>query len=173
MPTEVKTQPISGVAAGYESQIETVYPSIAAASIGRLIGSLCDSIPLRIGGVKLSCLLFGLPLMPFALAGYFLQKAAGERYTLTNRSVSAHSAIGQRRLRHAALADVADVAVDVKAGQPFYHAGDLQLLNARGDLLLTLPGVPRPERFRSAILEARDARVMNDASLKTIQARKA
>ena len=61
-----KPQAISGVSAGYESIIETLYPSIAASGIGRAIGRAMDSIPLRIWGVPLSYLLFGPLLAPFA-----------------------------------------------------------------------------------------------------------
>ena len=42
----------------------TEFPSVAASGIGRLIGQIMDSIPIRIFGVKLSYLLFGLPLAP-------------------------------------------------------------------------------------------------------------
>jgi hypothetical protein len=171
MAAEVKSQAIFGVAAGQESQLETVYPSIAASGIGRLIGSVCDSIPLRIGGVKLSYLLFGLPMAPFALIGYFVLKATGEKYSVTNRSVLASSALGSRLLRKVSLTDVADVAVEVLPGQSFYHAGDVHLLSAKGEPLLTLAGVGRPERFRRVILDARDARLENDSALKVIQAR--
>lgn len=171
MASEVKSQAISGVPAGRETLIETVYPSIASAGIGRLIGSICTSLPIRIAGVPLSCLLFALPLTPLALVGYFLIKVTGPKYIVTNRSVRSEQAIGQKRLSQTSLNDIAEVAVDVQPGQAFYHAGDVLLLNAQGNVLATLPGVSRPERLRRVILEARESRVRNDASLKAIQSR--
>ena len=56
-------QAISGVSAGVENVVMTVYPSIAATGIGRLLGCLYESIPSRICGIKLSNLLFTLPTM--------------------------------------------------------------------------------------------------------------
>lgn len=166
-----RPQAITGVSAGHESLIETVYPSIAASAIGRLIGSVCDSIPLKIAGIKLSCLVFGPLMAPFALFGYSLFKIAGRRYVVTNRSVRVLASLGDAVQAEVPLRDIDSIAVNVRSGQSFYHAGDLVLLKANGDELLTLPGVPRPGRFRQVILEARDARLLNDASLAAISAR--
>ncbi|MCA9028630.1 MAG: hypothetical protein KDA86_25715 [Planctomycetaceae bacterium] len=164
-------QAISGVSAGRETVMETVYPSISASGLGRLIGSICDSIPVRIAGVKLSYLLFGLPLAPLALAGYAVFKLFGDRYVISNRTVKIFSAIGETLKGQANIADIDNVAIDVKSGQGFYHAGDLVLLKANGDELLRLPAVVRPERFRHVILEAREARLLSDSTLATIDAR--
>ncbi|MFV0445537.1 MAG: hypothetical protein ACK5Q5_18305 [Planctomycetaceae bacterium] len=172
MPTEVKSQPISGVAAGQESLLESVYPSMSSSFIGRLIGSLCDSIPIKIAGIQLSHVLFAPLAIPFALVGYFMSKIVGDRYEITNRSVRVRKIMGGQLLRQVALMDLADVLIDQQAGQAFYKAADLQVVNAKGDVLLTLPAVVRPERLRHVILEARQARLQADASLKTIQARK-
>ena len=172
MPTEVKSPPISGVAAGAESLLEAVYPSICSSAIGRLIGSLCDSIPLRIGGIQVSHLLFGPLMIPFALVGYVLTKAFGDRYEVTNRAVRVRSIVGGVLRKQVALNEIADVLIDQQPGQAFYKAADLVLVNAKGDRLLELPAVVRPDRLQHVILETRDARMQNDASLKTIQARK-
>lgn len=171
MPTEVKAQAISGVAVGYENAIEAVYPSLAASAFGRMLGSLCDSIPVRIGGVKLSCLLFGPVAALFAAPGYLAFKAFGDRYLLTNQAVEVRNIVGGRLIRRVALTDISAVVVDIQKGQQFYHAGDLHLLNAKGESILILRGVARPERFRRLILDTRESRVRNDASLKLIQAR--
>ena len=48
----------------------------------------------------------------------------------------------------------------------------LELRDAKGSILGTLNGVAWPERLKSAIMEARHARVSNDAALAQIQARK-
>jgi hypothetical protein len=171
MPTEVKTQAISGVAIGYENTIEAVYPSLAASGFGRLLGRMCDSIPVRIGGVKLSNVLFGPIAALFALPGYLAFKAFGDRYIVTNQAVEVRQILGGRLAKRVALSDIASVVSDVQNGQQFYHAGDLHVLGAKGEPLLILRGVPRPERFRRVILDARESRLRNDASLRNIQAR--
>ncbi len=164
-------QAISGVSAGRESVMETVYPSISASGLGRMIGSICDSIPVRIAGIKVSCLLFGLPLAPLALAGYAVFKLFGDRYVISNRTVKVISALGETLKGQANIADIDNVAINVKSGQSFFKAGDLILLKANGDEILTLPAVVRPERFRQVILETREARLLSDSSLATIDAR--
>src|SRR5690606_5275770 len=98
-------------------------------------------------------------------------KVTGQRYVVTNRLVKVQNAIGHKLNQQVALSDVNDIAIDVQPGQAFYHAGNLLLLNAKGDVLLTLPGVTRPERLRRVILATREARVRSDASLRSIQAR--
>lgn len=172
MPTEVKSPPISGVAPGAESLLESVYPSIASSAIGRALGSLCDSIPVKLGGIQLSHVLFGPIAIPFALVGYFVTKMFGDRYEVTNRSVRVRSIVGGLLRQQVPLADVAQIAIEQQPGQAFYKAADLHLLSAKGDRLLSLPAVVRPDRLQHVILEARDARLQNDASLKTIQTRK-
>jgi hypothetical protein len=172
MPTELKVQPIAGVSPNAESLLESESPSIAASAIGRAIGSLCDSIPLKVGGIKLSYLLFAPLTIPFALVGWTLFLVTGDKYVVTNRNVQIRRLWGGALSRQWPLADVADVAVHQQPGQAFYHAADLHLLNGKGESVMTLPGVARPDRLRHVILEARAARLHNDASLKAIQARK-
>ncbi len=164
-------QAISGVTAGVETEITTVFPSIASTGFGRFLGSLYESIPLRINGVKLSHLLFPLPTSPFALALYLLLKVAGRRYRLTNRSVQIWSMLGQRMYTQVALGDVKGIEVEQSPGQVFYKAADIVLVGADGGELLRLNGVQRAEVFRQTILEARDAQANVQASLSRIQAR--
>lgn len=164
-------QAISGVSAGKEAVIEEVYPSLAASGLGQFIGRLMDSIPVSIGGIKLSQLLFGPLLAPFALLGYLKFKAFDPVYVLTNRAVKQRSPLGPRMYGEVSLADIADIAVRVRPGQEFYQAGDLELYSGKDELLMTLAGVPRPQRFRQIILDARAARLNSDASLNVIRAR--
>ena len=163
-------QPIAGVASSQEAVIEVVYASIGATALGRLIGVVMDCIPVRIWGVKVSNLIFGLPLAPLGLLCYLLRNIFGQRYELTNRSVAILSA-GGARLKLVSLKDIAEIAVEVRSGQAFSHAADLMILNSKGDESLRLPGVPRPDRFRRVILDARDARVQADDSLALISKR--
>jgi len=165
-------QPIAGVSPNQERILEAVCPTVGATGIGQTLGGLFDSIDLKINGVKLSYLLFCLPLAPVALTVYLLQKVLGNQYILTNRSVEVRKIVGRILLEKVALADIDAVNVVVRAGQAFYRAGDLDLVNARGEIMMRLAGVPWPERLRKAILETRDARRQSDASLARIDARK-
>jgi hypothetical protein len=169
--SSVKTQAISGVSANVENTVMTVYPSMACTGIGRVLGQLYDSIPLKINGIKLSNLLFPLPLSPIALVLYFWLKVTGNRYVLTNRSLQVWQGLGARMRQQVQLADIADIDIHHLAGQAFYKAGDLVLYGTKGDRLLRLGGIIRPDVFRQTILKARDARMQNDSALATIRAR--
>jgi hypothetical protein len=171
MATATRSQPIAGVSAGAEQTIEIVYPSIAAVGPGRLIGRICDLIPAKVNGIKLSYLLLAPLMAPFGALGYLSLKVTGDIYELTNRSLQIRRALTGRPVRKVSLSEIDNVAVAVLPGQEFYKAGDLVVLNAKGDAILTLAGVPRPERFREGILEAREARLRSDEALRAIQAR--
>src|SRR5579871_6102829 len=119
---------ISGVSAGMNAIVMVVYPSIACLWPGRALGKLYESIPARIGGVKLSNLLFVLPTAPFAALFYGFLKIAGERYVLTNDSVQRWKAFGTLRLGNVSLADIDQVVVHQEPGQEFYKAADVYLL---------------------------------------------
>ncbi|MCY2967266.1 MAG: hypothetical protein NT069_27135 [Planctomycetota bacterium] len=162
---------ISGVSASSEAEIQTVYPSIAATSIGKLLGSLYGCLPISVGGIKLSHLIFPLPTAPLGVLVFFWQKVCGQVYVLTNRSIRFRSALGPKLHQKVPLQDIADVVVDQKAGQDFYPAADLILVGKKGETLAVLAGVPRADVFRQSILEARNARVQTEASLATIKAR--
>lgn len=164
-------QAISGVSAGVENVVMTVYPSIASTGMGRLLGRLYNLISFKINGVKLSYLMFPLPTSPIALFLYFWLKVAGTRYVLTNRSVYIRSALGERRLAEIALPAIDRIDVEPQDGQQFYRASDLVLYGAEGNVLGRLAGVPQAEIFRQIIIEARDALTQTEAALATIAAR--
>lgn len=167
----VKPPAISGVSAGREALIHFQYPSIACTGVGLGLGKLYDSIPLRIGGVKLSHLLFVLPTAPIALLIYAWLKIAGGRYVITNRGVQIRGSLSSRLMAEVPLGNIASILVREEPGQAFYPAADLYLLNEKGESLLVLRGVPWPEVFKQNILEARNARIQVEASLATIAAR--
>jgi len=168
-----RPQAISGVSASNEAQIQTIYPSIAATSIGKGLGKLYNCIPISLGAFNVSDLLFPLPTSPVAVLVYFWLKVFGEVYVLTNRSMRRRSSLGNRLIQKVLLADIEDVVINQQAGQQFYPAADLQLLGKKGETLMVLAGVPRADVFRQSILEARDARKQTEASLATIRARSA
>ncbi len=164
--------PISGVSAGQDRIIEVSYPSVAATGLGKMIGQICESMPMRVCNIPVSYLLFALPLAPLAVLLYLGQKVFGNRYLVTNRGIEIRNSMGAKLEKRVELADIADVTCRVHSGQAFHHAADVELRDAKGGVLATLAGVCRPERLRSAILEIRDARVSNDAAFAQIQARK-
>jgi hypothetical protein len=167
-----KPPAISGVSSG-QALIMAVYPSIAATGIGKLLGRLYESMPTRIGGIKLSHLLFPLPTSIIAIQVYFHLKIFGEVYALTNRTVQLRRSLGNRLIREVPLSAIHQVVVRQESGQEFYPAADIYLLNKAGETIMTLPGVLRAEVFRQTILEARDALNQVTASLATISARHA
>ena len=166
-----RTQAISGVSAGVENVVMTVYPSIASTGWGRWLGRLYISIPSEINGIKLSYLLFPLPSIPLALLLYVQLKVVGSRYILTNRAVTIRAAIGERQLADIALPAIDRIEVRQYAGQEFYRAADLVFFDSGGSVLGRLAGVPQAEIFRQTILEARDALTQTEAALATIAAR--
>ncbi len=166
-----RPQAILNVSAGADSIVMIKYPSIACTFFGRMLGMLCESIPVKIYGIKLSYLLFGLLVSPSAALIYFYLKVAGHRYVLTAFGVQKRAAVGNRLVSEVSLSAVNQIAVDQTAGQKFYKASDLVLLNSDGDAILRLEAVPQAEIFRQNLLETRDARTEVQAALETILAR--
>lgn len=146
------------MAAGRPLIAETVYPTIGATSIGRLIGSVMCSLPIRIGRMRLSAILFGLPLAPVAAAVYLAQKVIGVRYVVTNDSVDEVMGLSIAARESVSLCDVADATVEVRSGQAFFRSGDLHLIGKGGARMMTLSGIPRPDRVRAAILDVAHSR---------------
>jgi len=169
--TSKRPSAISGVSASSEGLIQTVYPSIATTTLGKLLGNLYECLPFKIGDLKLSNLLFVLPTAPIAAGVFFHLKALGQVYVLTNRSIRVKAALGPRLIQRIPLEEIAEVLVAQGSGQSFYQAADLRLKNAKGEEIAVLGGVPRADVFRQSILEARNARVQTTASLATIDSR--
>lgn len=171
MPTK-KPQAISGVSSTYENVIEEVYPSIATTALGRFLNGLYESIPVGIGQIKLSYLLFVPLTLPLALLAYVFMKLGGSKYVVTNRAVKRTTFLGGRLLEEAPLSEIAVVSVDPDSRLKFFRTGDVRLSNAAGDTLLLLRGVQYPDRLVQVIVEARDARRLVETSLGRIRARK-
>lgn len=176
-------QPIAGVSANRETEIEAVYPSIAGGIIGSLIGSLMGIIAAFPAGkgllkpiflaIKLALYIsLGAALLPLGLLGYILHKLFGKYYSLTNRSIQERGIIGSAMTQQLSLPEIQDIEITKAAGYEFYNAGDLNLLNAQGSTLMTLKAIPNPSRLCQILFDARDARMQSDASLAQIEARK-
>ncbi|MCA9062189.1 MAG: PH domain-containing protein [Planctomycetaceae bacterium] len=167
----MSVQAIAGVSASSEARIMTEFPSVGATAIGRLMGQLLRSIPVRISGIPLSTLLFGLPLAPLGALVFLLMKALGSRYVLTNRSVQIWSALGDQRRQSVSLSEIADVQLEQTSGQDFYRASDIRLKAANGQTLMLLSGISDAGSFATAIRRAVKARNLVQQSLQTIAAR--
>lgn len=166
-----KAHAITGVSPGREAELTRVYPSIACTGFGKALGGFYDSLPARVGGIKLSHLLCVLPTAPIALLLFFWLKVFGDLYVLTNRSVQKRAALGHSPKSEVLLKNIENVAVRQEPGQAFYPAADVYLLGKSGETLMVLSGVLRADVFRQNILEARDACRQVEASLATIKAR--
>ena len=177
-------QPIAGVSANREAEIEAVYPSVAAGvlgwAIGVVLGGISDAIPTQRGilgvpivAVRLLLLLIvGSLAAPFALLAYILSKLFGHYYIVTNRSIQRKGMIGGALHRQVALAEIASIEIATGSGYRFHRVGDLNLLNSQGAVLMTVQAIPYPQRLKQIILDAREARILSDASLSRIDARK-
>jgi hypothetical protein len=149
-------QAISGVspAETKETMIMTVWPSVAAYGLGRVLGGLYDiRFPdvyfFRFG--RLLALLF----IPVSLVLFFVRVApgVGTRYTLTNRRLIVHK--GWKMIEDKAIdLDRFDrIEIDVLPGQSWYDAGDLVFFLGNVETF-RLTGVSRPEAFRSTVFKA-------------------
>ncbi len=162
------SQAISGVAPPElgEVTVMTVWPSIAATGMGRLIGRLSGS-KVGFGFFTLGKVL-ALMCIPLALPIFFfmLMPGVSRRYRLTNRRLIVHAWLTATIDKSISLDDFDSIEVMVRPGQEWYPAGDL--IFRRGPVeVFQLAGVPRPEVFRRNCLKTRTAY----ASVKQVQSR--
>jgi hypothetical protein len=152
------TQPIAGVAPPQLSEvtIATVWPSIAATSLGQWLG-------------RRYAIDRGLPWLPWLTAGklialasipvvlplffWMLRPHASRRYRITNRRILIERGVRGLLERAVDLGGFDRVDIDVRPGQAWYPAGDLVLIEGDREVL-RLAGVSRPEGFRQTILKS-------------------
>jgi len=164
-------QPISGVTPSVvaERLVMEVWPSISAYAPGRLVGQLF-SIPGRVGPVRITFFI-GLVIFWLPLLLYFFPGRLFTRYVLTNKRLLVRKGLGARVAAELALEEIADVRAVVRAGQSYFQAADLVVVDRAGAERLRLAGVAQAESFRRAVLKARDARVRVLAALEEIEKR--
>lgn len=147
-------QPIAGLAPPEISEVTvmTVWPSIAATTLGQALGRLY-SLRLGIGWLTLGKLI-ALASIPVVLPLYFsmLIPWSSRRYRLTNRRVIVERGVAGRPERAIDLAEFDDVRIDVHPGQEWYPAGDL-VFRREGAEVFRLAGVSRPAGFQHTILK--------------------
>jgi hypothetical protein len=154
-------QAISGVspASVKETEIMTVWPSVAMYGLGRLLGrayaiKFPDVYIFRLGN------LLALAFIPVSLVLYFMRVLpyVGQRYTLTNRRVIVYRGLLVEEERSVALDRFDTVDIVVQPGQAWYEAGDLVFRMGNTETF-RLSGVSRPEAFRSQCIKAHMAYV--------------
>lgn len=168
-----KPQAITGVSPNHEVVIEELYPSISATRVGVLIQQILECIPQRFWGMKISHLIFGLPVAPIAAATYLWSKVFGCRYVLTNRSLKRLNSLGFGLQEEVPLPQIDSITIDPDSRTPFYRTGDLRLVSKDGQTRMIIRGVPNPDRFSQVISETCDAQRLVRSSLAQIQARHA
>lgn len=128
-----------------ESMVREVWPTVRgiSAGIAGLSASFMRSVFLAPLGWMLNSLLFGRKFAP----------ALCQRYTLTNRRLMVRRGWKPAPVQEVALKDIDEVRLIGDSYDAFYRSGDLQVLSD-GKEVLKLVGVPEPESFRQAIINA-------------------
>jgi hypothetical protein len=128
-----------------EAMIREVWPTIMDGSpaIAALGSKLIKTVFLAPLGWMLNGLLFGKKFMPFVC----------KRYTLTNRRLMVRRGLRPASVHEVALKDIDDVRLDANSYDAFYRSGNLDVVSG-GNVVLKLTGVPEPESFRHAIINA-------------------
>jgi hypothetical protein len=128
-----------------EAMIREVWPSVRGvqAGLAGLAARLIKSVLLAPLGWLVNGLLFGKKFAPYIC----------KRYTLTNRRLMIRAGWRPAPVHEIALADIDEVRLVADTYDPFYRAGDLEVYSG-GKVALRLPGVPEPESFRQAIINA-------------------
>jgi hypothetical protein len=142
---DVRQQAVTGVVPPQTSEavIRTAWPAVTAAPPVAALGrTLIRSIVLAPLGWLLLAPFYFKKILPFLAM----------RYTLTNRRVMVQHGLGSKTGREVALADIDEVRI-INEDKTFYRAGDIEIV-VKGQPALTLAGVPEPEAFRHAILNA-------------------
>jgi hypothetical protein len=137
-----------------ETTIMTVWPTLGAHPVGRLLGRLYR---IDIGpGMFTIGKLIALLSIPVALPLFFLMvnPLTGRRYTLTNRRVIIQRGSRLHNERWVELNRFDSIEVVVQPGQEWYPAGDLIFRNGAIETF-RLEGVSRPETFKRTCIKAR------------------
>jgi hypothetical protein len=128
-----------------EAMIREAWPTIRGVQSGvaALGARLIQTIFLAPLGWMLNGLLLGKKFAPMIC----------QRYTLTNRRLMIRRGWKPAPVQEIALTDIDDVQLVADSYDAFYRSGDLEVTSA-GKVVLKLAGVPEPESFRQAIINA-------------------
>lgn len=137
-----------------EADAVTIWPTIGAHPLGRLVGRLC-AIKIGLGGFFTLGKIWALATIPLSLAVFFwqLMPYICRRYTLTNRRIIIRRGLQPLDAKWIDLDGFDAIKIKVLPGQEWLHAGEL--IFKRGEIeVLRLSGVSRPEVFRQVCLTA-------------------
>jgi len=144
--TDLPHQAITGVMPPLlgEATIRVAWPSLSAtpavATLGR---KLILSIILAPLGWLLMLPFYFRKILPFLAS----------RYTLTNRRLMIQRGLKPKMTEEISLADIDEVRVVRDANSVFFRSGDLEIVS-KGAVKLRVPGVPEPDSFKHAIINA-------------------
>ncbi len=141
-----------------ETPVMTVWPTIGATALGRLVGRLCGA-SLGRGFFTLGKLL-ALATIPLSLTVFLWQllPLVCRRYTLTNRRIVVQKGYKAVEGRAIGLDQFDSIDVLLLPGQDWLHAGEL-VFQRDGREIFRLSGVSRPEVFREVCRKAQTALV--------------
>jgi uncharacterized membrane protein YdbT with pleckstrin-like domain len=144
--TDLPHQAITGVMPPLlgEATIRVAWPSLSASPAVATLGrKLICSIVLAPLGWLLMLPFYFLKILPFLAS----------RYTLTNRRLMIQRGLKPKMTEEISLADIDDVRVVRDANSIFFRSGDLEIIS-KGAVKLRVPGVPEPDSFKHAIINA-------------------
>jgi hypothetical protein len=144
--SDVRRQAVTGV----------VPPQTAEAKIRVAWPAVTTAVPVAKLGKTLMCTIILAPLAWLLLAPFYFKKIlpfAATRYTLTNRRLMIQRGLRPRPVSEIALAEIDEVRIPPESVDTFYRAGTLEIVS-KGQVRLTLPGVPEPEAFRHAVINS-------------------
>lgn len=144
--TEMSQQAVTGLVPPQigEALIREAWPSVAAAPGAARLGETLTRtrILAPLAWLLLAPIYFG-KILPFI----------AKRYTLTNKRLMIRRGLKPRPATQIDLADIEDVRLQPGSYSHFYRAGTLEIIS-KGQVAFRLRGVPEPESFRRAILNA-------------------
>jgi hypothetical protein len=127
-----------------EGMIREAFPTVLdTPGLGKLGQRLIRTVFLAPLGWLLLAPLFGKKLLPFV----------SKRYTLTNRRLMVRRGLKPTPREEVKLEEIDDVRLDPASHDTFFHSGTLEVISG-GQVKMRLTGVPEPEGFRQAILNA-------------------
>jgi hypothetical protein len=128
-----------------EAMIREAWRSVSSylGPLPRLGAKLMKTVVLAPLGWLVLAPVFGRKLSPFIC----------QRYTLTNRRIMIQHGLKPKPVLEVPLTSIDDVRLVPGSLDEFYRSGDLEVI-ANGQVALRLVGVPEPESFRYAILNA-------------------
>lgn len=155
--TDIRDQAVTGVAPPKTSEavIRDIWPSVAANSAAGNFARACyrSIIFAPIGWLALAPLYFKKLLAVPPPFGPGISSMA-VRYRLTNRRLMICKGMRPEPTQEVALDQIHDVTLSTDGNSQFFETGTLEIRDAAGKTLMTLPGVREPESARQHIMQA-------------------